>query len=103
MTAEDLAGFSSEWVTPISIDYRGWKISELPPNSQGVAALEMLNIMEVTPASPLGPFSPMEMHKRIEAMKLAYADVRRYNADPRTNNIPVEPLLSKDVRRSAPH
>ena len=95
MTAEDLAGFSSEWVTPISIDYRGWKISELPPNSQGVAALEMLNIMEVTPASPLGAFSPMEMHKRIEAMKLAYADVRRYVADPRNYDVPVEPLLSK--------
>jgi gamma-glutamyltranspeptidase / glutathione hydrolase len=99
MTAEDLAGYSSEWVTPISIDYRGWKIYELPPNSQGVAALEMLNIMEATPASPFGPFSPVEMHKRIEAMKLAYADVRRYNADPRTNNVPVEPLLSKDYAR----
>jgi gamma-glutamyltranspeptidase/glutathione hydrolase len=47
MTAEDLAGYSSEWVTPISIDYRGWKIYELPPNSQGMAALEMLNILEV--------------------------------------------------------
>jgi gamma-glutamyltranspeptidase/glutathione hydrolase len=99
MTAEDLAGFSSEWVTPISIDYRGWKIYELPPNSQGFAALEMLNIMEVTPASPFGPFSPAEMHKRIEAMKLAYADVRRYNADPRTYNAPVESLLSKDYAK----
>ena len=49
MTAEDLAGFSSEWVTPISIDYRGWRVYELPPNSQGMAALEMLNIMETTP------------------------------------------------------
>jgi gamma-glutamyltranspeptidase/glutathione hydrolase len=99
MTAEDLAGYSSEWVTPISIDYRGWKIYELPPNSQGIAALEMLNIMQVTPASPFGPFSPMEMHKRIEAMKLAYADVRRYNADPRSSLIPVAPLLSKDYAR----
>ncbi len=99
MTAEDLAGFSSEWVTPISIDYRGWKIYELPPNSQGMAALEMLNIMEVTPASPLGPFSPAEMHKRIEAMKLAYADVRRYTADPHTYNAPVEALLSKDYAK----
>jgi len=99
MTAEDLAGYSSEWVTPISIDYRGWKIYELPPNSQGMAALEMLNIMEATPASPLGPLSPVEMHKRIEAMKLAYADVRRYNADPRTYNAPVEVLLSKDYAK----
>jgi gamma-glutamyltranspeptidase / glutathione hydrolase len=99
MTAEDLAGFSSEWVTPISIDYRGWKIAELPPNSQGFAALEMLNIMEVTPASPLGAFSPSEMHKRIEAMKLAYADVRRYNADPHSADIPVAQLLSKDYAK----
>ena len=99
MTAEDLAGFSSEWVTPISTDYRGWKIAELPPNSQGFAALEMLNIMEVTPASPFGPFSAPEMHKRIEAMKLAYADVRRYNADPRTSQIPVDRLLSKDYAK----
>ena len=99
MTAEDLAGYSSEWVTPISINYRGWKIYELPPNSQGVAALEMLNILEVTPASPFGPFSPVEMHKRIEAMKLAYADVRRYNADPRTSDIPVTSLLSKDYAK----
>ena len=99
MTAEDLAGYSSEWVTPISIDYRGWKIYELPPNSQGMAALEMLNILEVTPASPFGPFSPVEMHKRIEAMKLAYADVRRYNADPRTNDVPVAALLSKEYAR----
>ncbi len=99
MTAEDLAGFSSEWVTPISVDYRGWKIAELPPNTQGFAALEMLNIMEITPASPLGAFSPLEMHKRIEAMKLAYADVRRYNADPRNYAAPVQQLLSKDYAR----
>ena len=99
MTAEDLAGFSPEWVTPISIDYRGWKIAELPPNSQGFAALEMLNIMEVTPATPLGAFSPIEMHKRIEAMKLAYADVGRYNADPRTYDAPVSQLLSKDYAK----
>ena len=46
MTAEDLASFSPEWVTPISIDYRGWRVYELPPNGQGMAALEMLNIME---------------------------------------------------------
>jgi len=99
MTAEDLAGFSAEWVTPISIDYRGWKIAELPPNSQGFAALEMLNIMEVTPAAPLGAFSPFEMHKRIEAMKLAYADVRRYNADPRAYDAPLAQLLSKDYAK----
>lgn len=99
MTAEDLADYSSEWVTPISSEYRDWKIYELPPNSQGMAALEMLNIMEVTPASPLGPFSAPEMHKRIEAMKLAYADVRRYNADPRAASVPVSGLLSKEYAK----
>ncbi len=103
MTADDLATFTSEWVTPISIDYRGWKIAELPPNTQGFAALEMLNIMETSPATPLGPFSPVEMHKRIEAMKLAYADVRRFNADPRSSDVPVNRLLSKEYakRRAA--
>src|SRR6478609_10771009 len=64
-----------------------------------MAALEMLNIMETAPPTPLGPFSPTEMHKRIEAMKLAYADVRRYNADPRTNDVPVTALLSKDYAK----
>jgi gamma-glutamyltranspeptidase / glutathione hydrolase len=96
MTAADLAAASSEWVQPISSDYRGWRVYELPPNSQGMAALEMLNIMETSPAAPQGPFSPEEMHKRIEAMKLAYADVRRYNADPRTYDAPVRQLLSRE-------
>ena len=99
MTAADLASYSAEWVTPISIDYRGWRVYELPPNGQGMAALEMLNIMETSPAAPAGPFSPVEMHKRIEAMKLAYADLRRYNADPRTYDVPVAALLSKDYAR----
>ena len=99
MTAEDLASFSSEWVQPISIDYRGWRVYELPPNGQGMAALEMLNIMETAPASPLGAFSAVEMHKRIEAMKLAYADVHRYDADPHTYDVPVAQLLSKEYAR----
>jgi len=100
MTAEDLAGFSSEWVEPISIDYRGWRVCELPPNSQGVAALEMLNIMETSPADIHGVHGPVEVHKRIEAMKLAYADVRRYNADPRCYASPVKELLSKEYART---
>ena len=99
MTAADLAAFSSEWVQPISIDYRGWRVYEMPPNGQGMAALEMLNLMETAPASPLGAFGFPEMHKRIEAMKLAYADVHRYDADPHTYDVPVEQLLSKDYAR----
>ncbi len=99
MTAGDLASFSAEWVQPISIDYRGWRVYEMPPNGQGMAALEMLNIMETAPASPLGAFSAIEMHKRIESMKLAYADVHRYDADPHTYDAPVAQLLSKDYAR----
>jgi len=99
MTAQDLASYSPEWVTPLSIDYRGWRVYELPPNGQGMAALEMLNIMELTPASPLGAFGAPEMHKRIEAMKLAYSDVHAYVADPRTYDTPVAQLLSKEYAR----
>ena len=99
MTAEDLASFSSEWVQPISVDYRGWRVYEMPPNGQGMAALEMLNIMETAPASPLGAFSAVEMHKRIESMKLAYADLHRYDADPHTYDVPVAQLLSKEYAR----
>jgi gamma-glutamyltranspeptidase/glutathione hydrolase len=96
MAADDLADFSPEWVEPISSTYRGWTVYELPPNGQGMAALEMLNIMETTPASPDGPLSVAELHKKIEAMKLAYADLARYNADPRFAKVPVKGILSKE-------
>jgi gamma-glutamyltranspeptidase / glutathione hydrolase len=93
LCAADLAAFKPEWVVPVSIDYRGWRVYELPPNSQGIAALEMLNIMEAATHAEL------ELHKRIEAMKLAYADVRRHNADPAHYKAPLECLLSKEYAR----
>jgi gamma-glutamyltranspeptidase/glutathione hydrolase len=96
MSAEDLAQFKPEWVQPISTTYRDWKVYELPPNGQGMAALEMLNIMEASPASPQGPLSPPELHKKIEAMKLAYADLDHYNGDPRFAKVPVTGMLSKE-------
>lgn len=99
MSADDLAQFTPEWVDPVSTTYRGWTVYELPPNGQGMAALEMLNIMETTPASPDGPLSVAELHKKIEAMKLAYADLYRYNADPRFAKVPVKGLLSKDYAK----
>ncbi len=99
MTAEDLASFSPEWVTPISIDYRGWRVYELPPNGQGVAALEMLKIMGTQPPAVEGPLSPQEWHERIEAMKLAYSDVHRYVADPRTYDTPIAGLLSDEYAK----
>jgi gamma-glutamyltranspeptidase/glutathione hydrolase len=94
MQADDLAEFSSEWVEPISVDYRGWKVYELPPNGQGMAALEMLNIMATSQPDKDGPQGATELHKKIEAMKLAYADLYRYNADPRFSQVPVNGLLS---------
>jgi len=99
MAPDDLAEFSPEWVNPISTKYRDWTIYELPPNGQGMAALEMLNIMETSPASPDGPLSVTELHKKIEAMKLAYADLYRYNADLRFAKVPIEGLLSKDYAK----
>ena len=99
LQADDLKDFSAEWVEPISISYRGWKVYELPPNVQGMAALEMLNIMEQFQPAKAGPLSTEEIHTRIEAMKLAYADLAHYNADPRFAKVPVAGLLSKEYAK----
>jgi len=96
MTAEDLAQYSAEWVEPVSTQYRDWTVYELPPNGDGIAALEMLNIMEQFAPDPAGAHSAGALHTRIEAMKLAYADVKRYDGDPRFSQIPVQELLSKE-------
>jgi gamma-glutamyltranspeptidase/glutathione hydrolase len=98
MTTQDLAEYSSEWVEPISTTYRDWTIFELPPNGQGLAALEMLNIME---KFPLGQKnwefgSTNALHTMIEAKKLAYADLAKYIGDPRQQKLPVSTLLSKE-------
>ena len=96
MQADDLSEFSSEWVEPLSIDYRGWRVYELPPNGQGMAALEMLNIMATSQPDKDGPQGTAELHKKIEAMKLAYTDLYRYDADPRFAHVPVKGLLSPE-------
>ncbi len=96
LQADDLAQFAAEWVDPISIDYRGWRVYELPPNGQGMAALEMLNIMSNFQPDPGGPQGAVELHKKIEAMKLAYSDLYRYNGDPRFVKIPVQGLISRE-------
>jgi len=97
MTEEDLSKFSAEFVEPISTTYRDWTLFELPPNGQGLAALEMLNILESTPLGQKGYGfgSPRALHLMIEAKKLAYADLRRYIGDPRGQKLPIETLLSK--------
>ena len=99
MTAEDLAGFSAEWVEPISTTYHDWTIYELPPNGQGIAALLMLNLMENFPMAEFGPGSVNALHVMIEAKKLAYADLIRYVCDPKFHRVPVAGLLSKAYAR----
>src|SRR5713101_1697707 len=98
MTAQDLAEYSSEFVEPISTTYRDWTIYELPPNVQGMAALEMLNIIEAFPLGQKdwGFGSTKALHAMIEAKKLAYADLAKYIGDPRKQKLPVATLLSKE-------
>ena len=93
--AQDLAEWQPAWVEPIRTTYRGWTVSELPPNGQGIAALVMLNLMERFEASGKGPHSVTEVHKKIEAMKLAYADLYAYVADPAFADVPVAGMLDK--------
>ncbi|HWY09595.1 MAG TPA: gamma-glutamyltransferase [Candidatus Acidoferrales bacterium] len=99
MTPQDLAEYSGEWVEPISTTYRDWTVYELPPNGQGLAALEMLNIMETFPLGQqkdYGYGSANALHAMIEAKKLAYADLKKYIGDPRGQKLPVATLLSKE-------
>ncbi|MGA7059792.1 MAG: gamma-glutamyltransferase [Candidatus Acidiferrales bacterium] len=96
MTAADLADYSSEWVEPISTTYHGWTVYEIPPNGQGIAALEMLNIMERFSLAHFGHNSTDALHAMIEAKKLAYADMYRYVADPKFSHVPVQGMLSKE-------
>ncbi|MEO6911434.1 MAG: gamma-glutamyltransferase [Edaphobacter sp.] len=97
MTAADLADYQPEWVEPISTTYHGWKVYELPPNTQGIAALTMLNIMEQYPLKDWGHDNPKTLHIEMEAKALAYADMLYYVGDPRTSKIPTEKLLSKSL------
>jgi len=95
MTMQDLAEFEPEWVTPISTEYRGWTVHEIPPNTQGIAALMMLNLMERFPMAEYGFHSTRALHTMIEAKKLAYADMLRYDADPNVAKVPVAAMLDK--------
>lgn len=94
MTAADLTEFTPEWVNTMTTDYRGWTVHELPPNSQGMAALMMLNIMQRYPIAEYGFLSTKAMHVEIEAKKLAYADLLRYIGDPKFSKLPIEQLMS---------
>jgi gamma-glutamyltranspeptidase/glutathione hydrolase len=96
----DLAAHRSEWVDPVSSDYRGYQLWELPPNGQGIAALQMLNILEGFDLRSSGFGSPDHLHWLVEAKKLAFADRARFYADPAFSSIPVAELISKDYAAS---
>jgi gamma-glutamyltranspeptidase/glutathione hydrolase len=95
LAAKDFSDYSSEWVEPISTTYRGWTVYEMPPNSQGIAALEMLNLMEQFDLHSYGLNSTRALHVQIEAKKLAYADLIRYIGDLKLSKLPVNGMLSK--------
>src|SRR4051794_2100466 len=95
LTAADLRELEPEWVDPISTTYRGWTVYELPPNTQGIAALMMLNLMEQFPLGEYGFHSSRALHVMIEAKKLAYADMLRYVGDMRFGHPPVLLMLDK--------
>ncbi|MDH7943845.1 gamma-glutamyltransferase [Pseudohongiella sp. SYSU M77423] len=102
MTLDDLAEFTPEWVEPVTTDYRGYEVHQLPPPGQGFAALQMLNLLEVCAPvhdvrlAELGPANPDYWHFMVEAKKIAYSDLHAYNADPDFVDIPLDRLLAKD-------
>jgi len=96
LAGDDLAAYDSEWVTPLSTTYRGWTVSELPPNGQGIAALMMLNLIEPSAMASYGHNSADALHTLIEAKKLAYADMANHVCDPAFHDVPVAAMLSKE-------
>ena len=96
---EDLASHSSTWVAPIQTTYRGVEVAELPPNGQGLAALVALNLLETFDAGEAPASGALDWHRRIEAVKLAFADRDAHVADPEYADVPVEALLDKEYAR----
>ena len=99
LTYEDLANFNSEWVEPVSTNYRGYDVWELPPNGQGMVALQILNILENFDVKKMGLFSSDYVHLFTEAKKLAFADRAKHYADPNFSKIPIEQLVSKSYAK----
>ncbi|MBD3220884.1 gamma-glutamyltransferase [bacterium] len=95
LTREDLAAHTSEWVDPVSATYRGVEVWELPPNGQGIAALQMLNVLEGFDVAGAGFGSTRHLHWFVEAKKLAFADRAAFYADPAFVDVPVAELISK--------
>ena len=96
LSYDDLANHSSEWVEPLSTNYRGYDVWELPPNGQGIAVLQMLNILEYYDLAAMGFGSTEYIHTFVEAKKLSYEDRAKYYSDPDFNNLPIDDLISKE-------
>jgi gamma-glutamyltranspeptidase/glutathione hydrolase len=96
LTYEDLARHTSEWVEPVSTNYRGYDVWELPPNGQGIAALQILNILETYDLAAMGFGSTDYLHLFVEAKKLAFEDRAKFYGDPAFHEIPVDWLISKE-------
>ncbi len=99
LSHQDFKGHSTTWVEPVSTEYRGYIVYELPPNCQGVTALEMLNILEGYDIGSFGHNSPEYLHLLIEAKKAAFNDRDQFITDPEFENIPISHFLSKDYAR----
>ena len=99
LSYEDLAAHRSEWVEPVSVNYRGYDVWELPPNGQGIAALQILNILEQFDVEQMGFGSADHVHLFLEAKKLAFEDRARFYADPDFMDVSVERLLADDYAR----
>jgi gamma-glutamyltranspeptidase / glutathione hydrolase len=97
---EDFAAHRGEWVDPISVNYRGYDVYELPPNGQGAAVLEMLKILEGYDLKKMGPGSADALHVMIEAKRLAYEDLAKYFGDPDFAKVPVKTLISAEYAKA---
>ncbi|MCL2913605.1 gamma-glutamyltransferase [Shewanella corallii] len=99
LTYEDMAAHTSEWIEPVSVNYRGYDLWELPPNGQGIAAQQILQMLEPHDLAAMGQTSPEYVHLFVEAKKLAFADRARFYADPDFVDVPVQELISKEYNR----
>ncbi|RPH30521.1 MAG: gamma-glutamyltransferase [Bacteroidales bacterium] len=99
LSYEDFSSHVSEWIEPVSSSYRGYDIWELPPNGQGIATLQILNILENYDIASMGFGSAEYIHLFLEAKKLAFEDRARYYADPSFSNIPYKQLISKEYAK----
>lgn len=96
---KDFANFKAEWVTPLGVNYRGYDVWELPPNGQGIAALQMLNMLKSFDLKSMGHNSSQYLHTLIEIKKVVYEDRSRFYADPKFSKLPIKTLLSDEYAR----